>query len=126
MHEWATIVGPLHVRICLERITDDATLIVGVHDTHWMQELYYLSHELRDTINTALGKAWVKHIKFVMSKRLRVKQPHGRRLVQLTIAEKKKSAPQRRPLSPKQLAALRAITDVELRESLSDLLGMST
>ena len=124
MQNWDTIVGTLHTRIRLEKIVDDATLIVGVHDVHWMQELYYLSHELIATINTALGKSWVKNIKFVMSSKLRLYQPY-RRKIKAVLVQSAKKTPPRKMLQPEHMRALQKIADPELKQALTNLFHIS-
>ncbi len=61
--EWPTIVGTLHSRMNLEKVYDD-TLIIGVYDSSWLNELYLLSHVLIKTINQALEKPYIKKVRF--------------------------------------------------------------
>ena len=42
IQNWEIIVGNLRAYVLLEKIQDDATLLLGVTNTMWMQELYYL------------------------------------------------------------------------------------
>ena len=62
---WETIVGKLNTRTRLEKIYDDL-LVVGVYDSHWMQELYLLSNELIENLNRHLGKDYIKRLRFVL------------------------------------------------------------
>lgn len=123
MVNWSTIVGAMGEHICLEKIAEDATLIVGVHDTRWMQELYYLSHELVDLINRGLGGSCVKTIRFVLSRRLKIARPH-RKAGTPPRAQKPMARP-RRALTNKHIHALQAIADKELQDCLRDLMQMS-
>jgi len=66
LQHWSDIVGDLHTRICLERIKGD-TLFIGVHDVHWMHELFCLGQELIAHINGHLTDAPVKQVRFVLS-----------------------------------------------------------
>ncbi len=63
LHKWPTIVGSLKTRIRLERIYQ-TTLIIGVYESHWMQELFILSRMLMQTINKHLGHPYVTELKF--------------------------------------------------------------
>jgi hypothetical protein len=61
--QWQAIVGKLKTRIRLEKVYED-TLVIGVYESHWMQELYLLSSVLIDSINTFLGEPRIKHLRF--------------------------------------------------------------
>lgn len=124
MVNWATIVGAMGQHICLEKIVEDSTLIVGVHDTRWMQELHYLSYELIDLINRGLGGSFVQTIRFVLSRRLKVAVRHPRKIT-TPQQPQKQVVRSRRPLNNKQMGALQAITDRELQDCLRDLMQMS-
>jgi hypothetical protein len=60
---WKACVGPLHEQIRLERIYKD-TVVLGVYNVHWMQELYLLSRTILYGINHMLGGQHVNHLKF--------------------------------------------------------------
>lgn len=123
MSQWELIVGAMGQHICLEKIVD-ATLIVGVHDTKWMQQLHYLSHELIDLINRGLEGSYVTAIRLVLSRRLRISYSKPRRKTTST-ADVRKITYARRTLTHKQLQALQHITDNELQNCLRDLMQMS-
>lgn len=106
---WDQIVGSLKTRVRLEKIQDD-TLIIGVYESHWMQELYLLSQLLIDTINQFLGESRIKKLHFKLveerkrsEKKMAVHKPQLRQEVMLTIAQKR---------------ALEAIADAQLKEAL--------
>ncbi len=61
--QWHTIVGDLAHKMTLEKI-DGSTLVIGVYDAAWMQELYLLSPLLIRKINKALGSQTVKALQF--------------------------------------------------------------
>jgi hypothetical protein len=63
LESWDAIVGSLKTRVRLEKIFED-TLIIGVHESHWMQELHLLSNVLIDSINQYLGERRVKQLRF--------------------------------------------------------------
>ena len=110
LQNWDTLVGALKTRVRLEKIQDD-TLIIGVYEAHWMQELYLLSHVLLNSINTFLGTPHIKHLRF-------------------KLVEERPKRPTRKPvhhslkttsvitLSLEQKNALESIDDVQLKEAL--------
>lgn len=63
LKNWETIIGNLKSRVRLEKVYDD-TVILGVYDGHWMQELYLLSNVLLKTINQSLDQPRIKKIRF--------------------------------------------------------------
>lgn len=63
LNNWNTIFGALSSRVFLEKIHED-TLIVGVQDSCWLQELYLLSAVLLKTINQTLDQPRIKHLRF--------------------------------------------------------------
>jgi hypothetical protein len=125
MVNWDTIVGDIGQHICLEKITEDSTLIIGVHDTRWMQELHYLSHELIDLINRSLGGSSVKAVRFVLSRRLKIDHKPARKT---TSQQRSVQRIVRIPVSlnSRQIGALQNISDGELRDSLRNLMQMSS
>lgn len=63
LSEWNSIVGNLADKMRLEKI-DNNTLIIGVYQSSWMQELYLLSTVLLKTINQRLKHPYVKRLRF--------------------------------------------------------------
>ena len=63
LKQWETIFGKVKTRVQLLRISDD-TLILGVADSCWMQELYLLTPLLLTTINNHLGQPIIKNLRF--------------------------------------------------------------
>ncbi len=112
--QWDQVVGSLKTRIRLEKIYND-TLVIGVYEYHWMQELYLLSPELRQKVNHFLQEDRITHIRF-------------------KLVEEKKRAPSKPPPAPlvrpekivltsSQKKALKCIEDNHLKESLIDFWG---
>lgn len=108
--EWKSVVGDLHQRMCLEKIFQN-TLVVGVYDAHWMQELYLLAPLLIQTINKRLGQEYVQHIRF---KLVVPRDNHGAQ----KLAKPSAIRQARSQLLPKHQEALEKIVDVELRQYL--------
>ena len=63
LSNWDSIWGNLSSKVHLERI-DKHQLVIGVHDSCWMQELHMLSHLLLHTINKVLGSEQIKQLRF--------------------------------------------------------------
>ena len=112
LSKWNTIIGNLQGKMRLESINND-TLVVGVFDACWMQELYLLSPLLINTINQSLDQPRIKHLRF---KRAVAKKTY-------------KPAPLKTPCNPaplvlttKQHKALAAIEDPQLRLALHNFL----
>ncbi len=115
--EWHLIVGTLATRTCLEKIYDD-TVVIGVYESHWMQELYLLSSDIKDLINSMLQVPHIKHVRFKLveerTKNVRVLYP------------KKMKRPESAPLNTSQVQALSRIKDEALRNALSDFWARCT
>lgn len=115
IQHWTTIVGTLHTRMCLEKIQDD-TIIIGVYDVHWMQELFLLQPMLLERINQQFDKPYVKQIRLKLAKG-----------VPKRAAQKKNKAAsvvQRAPvpLTQQHHAALAQVKDQELHDALQTFL----
>ena len=63
LSSWHTIFGSLSDKVSLEKITED-TLVLGVQDSCWLQELYLLSAMLIKTINQQLDQPRIKNLRF--------------------------------------------------------------
>ncbi|HXW86077.1 MAG TPA: DciA family protein [Candidatus Bathyarchaeia archaeon] len=62
--QWPTIIGALNNKISIEKITDNNVLILGVQNSCWLQEVYFLADTLQAKINQALGAYHIKQIRF--------------------------------------------------------------
>ncbi len=117
MTQWPSIVGALQTRIRLEKIYDDATVVIGVYESHWMQELYLLSSVLIESMNDFLGARLVNAVRFVLIE----EKPKSTRFVYRKSASK--NLPDDRSLSEFQKRALHDICDDELKEALVQFLA---
>ena len=113
MANWNTILGPIANHARIEKIEDN-TLIIGVTDSAWMQELYLLSHVLLCKINQSLEQPYLKKIRFKCSTKKFFKQP--------TLSTKKEYQLPRHTLNFKEQRALKAINDQELSTVLEEFL----
>ena len=106
---WPEIVGDLCDKIKVEKICDDGTLVVGVTNSAWMQEAYFLSPILLKKINATLAQTEVKQLRFKYS------SPRKRLVVQKSAVVGKVVPTQ---LSDCEARALHCIADQELCDEL--------
>jgi predicted GTPase len=113
IQNWTRIVGNLHTRMCLEKIQGD-TLVIGVYDSHWMQELFLLQNMLISMINGHFDKPYVKNIRLKLAKQAERK--------------KKKQEPKKAVKQPATLLteqhqqALDQVKDEQLQKILQEFL----
>lgn len=116
MQRWPSIVGSLQTRIRLEKIYD-ATVVIGVYESHWMQELFLLSSVIVDSINTFLGEQKIQAVRFVLVE----ERPRPTRW---SYKAKRSSGSARKiSLNDAQTKALAGVSDAGLREALMEFLG---
>ena len=113
LQQWETIVGTLKTPVHLLKIFDD-TVVIGVQDSCWMQELYLLSPWLIQSINNALDKPRIKHIRF---RALGTTQKKEKKETQVCPTPKKIIL-----LTHKENAVLTSVKDDQLRASLKEYL----
>lgn len=109
--EWPTIVGNLHDKITLEKIHGD-TIIIGVYDVSWLQELYMLSAVLLKTINSHLDKPYLKKIRLKYATKKNNPIVVTKKKIEPTVERKKIE------LNAMESGALLKIKDNEMREAL--------
>lgn len=63
LKDWPNIVGNLKTQVVLLKILPD-TLIIGIQDSCWLQELYLLSPLLLKQINETLDQPRIKKLHF--------------------------------------------------------------
>ena len=63
LQNWPTIIGKLKSKVRLEKINKDS-LVLGVYDSCWLQELYLLSPILLKRINEKLENRSFKRLHF--------------------------------------------------------------
>lgn len=113
IQNWVTIMGNLHSRVCLEKIQGD-TLVVGVYDSHWMQELFLLQSMLVDMINAHFDRPYVKNIRLKLAKQ--TEQVKKKKKIE------KKIDTTETIITEQQQAALACVKDEELQKVLSHFL----
>lgn len=113
LNTWPTIVGSIRTKVQLLKIQED-TLVIGVFDSCWLQELYLLSPLLIKTINEKLDQPRIKKLRF--------------KTVGIADKKEKKEAPAKKvvskivQLSARELETLKEIKDEQLRQALKDYL----
>jgi flagellar biogenesis protein FliO len=113
LRNWDTIIGNLNTKVYLEKITDD-TLVLGVTDSCWLQELYLLSHVILQVINEKLDRPRIKQLRF--------KKIGIRPVKKAAYTAPKPRARVQRPLTSKEKQALTNIKDAQLQQALEDFL----
>lgn len=109
---WPKIIGNLHTKISLQKIYHNS-VVIGVYDNHWMQELYLMSKLILKKINNHLKEPKITNIRFQYlekqtKKRSKKKQQlHFTKPVHLSANEEK---------------ALQKIHDQELSTALKSFL----
>jgi predicted nucleic acid-binding Zn ribbon protein len=63
---WESVVGPTLARHARPERLQRGVLVVAVDGATWMQELQFLKRELRDRLNTRLGRTVVREIFLVL------------------------------------------------------------
>lgn len=113
LNNWQTIFGPLSSKVHLEKIYEDS-LVLGVQDACWLQELYLLSPMLLKTINKTLDQPRIKQLRF---KTIGIKKNKQ-------VREQKKN--EERPITVKlktsEHQALEQVKDPQLRDALKHFL----
>lgn len=113
LRNWNAIIGPLHAKVQLEKIEND-TLILGVFDSCWLQELYLLSPLLLRTINQKLDQPRIKQLRFK-----KIGTTKKQEAKQKVVAKTKCTVVE---LSAHEKQALNKIKDVQLQQVLKDFL----
>ena len=63
LRAWPQIIKQLNTKVRILKITQD-TLVLGVQDSCWLQEMYLLSGLLLNTINQHLDQPRIKQLRF--------------------------------------------------------------
>lgn len=119
LSQWDTIAGNLADKMRLEKIEGE-TLIIGVYQASWMQELYLLSNVLKKSINEHLGYPYVKRLRFKHA------APRSKKVTPLIKTETQASTNKtEKPitLSGSEQKALGKIKDTQLKEALHNFLS---
>jgi hypothetical protein len=113
IRNWHTIIGPLHSKVQLEKIEAES-LVLGVYDSCWMQELYLLTPLLLRTINQKLDQPRIKQLRFKTVGKHKTRQA----ATQTTAIKKAKTV----ELTKREKDALQQVEDPQLQEALKRFL----
>ncbi|RTL07463.1 DUF721 domain-containing protein [Candidatus Dependentiae bacterium] len=113
LEQWPSIIGTLNNKVSVEKITDNS-VVLGVADSCWIQELYLLSPLVQSLINKSLDKPRIQKIIF-KQKNCSLKKNFETK----NTFPKEKSSSSILPFSKKESAALINIQDDELRHFLT-------
>lgn len=111
---WPSIIGNLQEHVHIEKM-HNSTLILGVYDSSWLQELYMLSPLLLKKINEQLENHTIQQIRF----------KHTAHKPKTTLRKKTYTKQNTIPveLSKKEQHALASITDKDLQSALIEYLS---
>lgn len=109
---WPTIIGSLHERVSLQKI-NATSVVLGVYDSSWIQELYLLSKLILKKINSNLDQPRIETLRFqCIEKKEKTAQLQKKPILQQKIVS----------LNQLQSAALQKIKDPQLSQALQGLL----
>lgn len=109
---WPTIIGSLHEKVSLQRI-NATSVVLGVYDSGWIQELYLLSKLILKKINKGLDKPRIETLRFQCIE----KKEQITKTKSMSLKQKKKIT-----LKPQESFALKKINDPELSDALQGFL----
>jgi hypothetical protein len=113
LENWPAIMGRLQGKVTLENIYEDS-LLLGVPDACWLQELYLLSPTLIKQINEKLEFPRIKQVRFKQVGRVQKKAVNTRQAFAC--------APKKVQLTDKEKQALSRIADTDLQAALESYL----
>lgn len=116
IRNWPTIIGNLHDKICLQKINQNS-LVIGVYDSSWIQELYLLSKLILQKINSSLDQPRIQTLRFQCIQQL--SHTKSDRILQTRQAERKL---QTITLKPQESIALQKIKDPLLAQAMQSFL----
>lgn len=118
LQNWPKIIGPLSSKVILEKINNDS-LVIGVYDSCWLQELYLLSPILLQKINKTLETDTFKRLRF---KQVEIKNNQKKVCNKNTNYKNISINSYSQKLSNREERALEIIKDQELSQALKDFL----
>lgn len=113
LSHWPSIIGSMKANVQLLKIYED-TLVIGVMDSCWLQELYLLTPLLLRQINEKLDKPRIQNLRF---KALGIKEKAVRKNIPSRSCNIKQVQ-----LSLQERERLASIKDEQLREALQQYL----
>lgn len=112
---WPSIIGNLHEKVSLQKI-NNSSVVLGVYDSCWIQELYLLSKLILKKINAHLDHPRIETIRFQCIEKATKKESMKKK--QTTDATSCNII-----LKPRELVALEKIRDPQLSQALQGFLA---
>jgi len=110
LRAWNDIMGRIADQTRLETL-DGSTLVIGVYQPQWMQELHFCSQMIRDRVNAYVEAEVVQMVRFkLVTQRSRSQRKHRKEV------SKRQQAP---AMGQKQQQVLHSIHDEQLRSILT-------
>jgi hypothetical protein len=109
--DWPIIVGNICQQARVEKVYGD-TILLGVYDTCWMQQLHLLSNMIIRKINAHLEGDYIKQIRLKYVQKHEFSHPKDPQIMEFKAY----------PLSPIETRALKKIKDLELRTAMHNFL----
>lgn len=107
---WPEIIGQLSLHMRIEKI-ENKTLILGVYEPAWMQELFLLSKFIIDKVNYKLGQNYIEKLRFKLVEKNKCLKVKVNKIIEKKINKNSE-------LNFNQKLALNSIKDEQLKEYL--------
>jgi len=108
---WPVIIGSLHEKVSLQKI-NATSVVLGVYDSSWIQELYLLSKLILKKINKDLDQPRILTLRFQCIEKKEYKKFTPKPVVEEI----------NRALKPQEILALKVIRDPQLSKALQSFL----
>ena len=118
---WPTIIGSLHEKISLQKIHVNS-VVLGVYDSSWMQELYLLSRLILKKINDHLDRPRIETLRFQCIESSATQTACKKKITADILKNKPIKYKKEFALKSHELAALQKINDPELSLALQKFL----
>ncbi len=128
---WPTIIGSLHDKVSLQKV-NGTSVVLGVYDSSWIQELYLLSKLILKKINSHLDRPRIETLRFQCVETSTQSSDRRSKATKNSIANKKKELQPKKlaessqnknvALKPEELQALKKIRDPQLSQALQGFL----
>ena len=109
---WPTIIGSMHDKVSLQKI-QATNIVLGVHDSSWIQELYLLSKLILKKINSNLDEPRILTLRF---------QCIEKKTCVIKVKAQPATLKKKRDLKPQETQALKKINDPQLSDALQGFL----
>ena len=118
LENWHSIIGSMGTKVTLLHIREPI-VVLGVSHPAWAQELHLLKSVIQDSINSFLGKEYIKNIHFQV---VGIQKPSPS-VPQDRVLTKKKPIADHRALTFSEEDALHKVKDDDLRAALTQYLA---